>query len=146
MASNARALASYVRPFVVRMISGAKYAGVPTRDPGADWKNSCCSIAVYRLAHLQLAYVQGEGKHVRAAKVMRKRQRATCLLVSDGVKTASCADAQPGQGLVLAAAHLRVAEVADLDQRPRLALVEQDVLQLDVAIRYTLRQLFDAVG
>lgn len=31
-----RALASYVRPEVVRMISGARYAGVPTLEPGAD--------------------------------------------------------------------------------------------------------------
>ena len=38
-----RTLASYVRPEVVRMISGARYAGVPTLEPGADWKNSCCS-------------------------------------------------------------------------------------------------------
>ena len=37
------ALALYVLPLVVRMTSGARYAGVPTRDPGALWKFSCCA-------------------------------------------------------------------------------------------------------
>ena len=32
----ARTLPSYVLPLVVRMTSGARYAGVPTLDPGAD--------------------------------------------------------------------------------------------------------------
>ena len=36
-------LPSYVCPFVVMMTSGAKYAGVPTLEPGADWNFSCCA-------------------------------------------------------------------------------------------------------
>lgn len=36
-------LPSYVLPRVVRITSGARYAGVPTRLPGADWNFSCCS-------------------------------------------------------------------------------------------------------
>ena len=55
LATDARALASYVRPLVVRMISGARYAGVPTRDPGADWKNSCCSVTAHQLARCHVA-------------------------------------------------------------------------------------------
>ena len=35
-------LPSYFFPLVVRMTSGARYAGVPTREPGADWNFSCC--------------------------------------------------------------------------------------------------------
>lgn len=33
-------LALYLLPWVVRMTSGARYAGVPTLDPGADCKFS----------------------------------------------------------------------------------------------------------
>jgi hypothetical protein len=35
---------SYVLPRVVRMTSGARYAGVPTLDPGAELNFSCCGV------------------------------------------------------------------------------------------------------
>lgn len=44
----------------------------------------------------------------------------------------------PGISISCSCSHLGVAEVADLDQRPRAA-VQQRVLQLDVAVHHALR-------
>ena len=50
-----RTLPSYVCPLVVMMTSGARYAGVPTREPGADWNFSCCGRQTHHHQKQRLA-------------------------------------------------------------------------------------------
>jgi len=53
-------LPSYVLPRVAEITSGARYAGVPTFDPGADWNFSSCRA--------RRARVSGQGARRRPAR------------------------------------------------------------------------------